>query len=303
MLDLIPGENFSPSSSVKRMWLFTPKQKKSEANITVNGFFSTHRYDRCIQAVLAIFLIEAVTLYLLYDYSNGNTFIFGIVAFAAIVDFILMLISHRNQDLICLLENKLAVESDPVEQQGLLQGKIDGNSEDEKIGMNKLRRNKIFFNFVIYLLAVVKCLAFYNFFRTVPDAPLGTFIGVCLLYFIEAYLHTKFTGYLWYTEQFKSKLKKEHNAYVSSEAGRKMYSYNEHPNGWLITSEFPLKETRQGKQTITKEPNQQNQFRLTAYGILTDNELLLLAHDQDTKEQRSKVLIEGIKYQISLHNL
>ena len=303
MIDLNPGEDFTPSSDVKSQWLHTPKQKKSEANITINGIFGTSGYDRCIWALVFVMAIESITLYLLSDYSNGNSTIISWVTFAAFVDILCATFSHSSQNMICLLENKIAIENDPFKIQGLLNGRVDGHSRDEVKGLKYFKGWQKFWFAVIILLATLKCIAFWNWFRFSEGAPLITLIGVCVLYLFEAYLHIKFIGFIFYTIIFKWKLTSQYKKYLSSEAMKKQYSYDPNPPGHLFTSDIAIKPAHQAKQSIIKEPGTDKQYRIRAFGILTDKELILLTHDQDTVEQKRIVLIEGIKYQISLLNL
>ncbi len=281
MIELNPSEKFAPSDVTRRKWLHSPKQKKKIAGITLHGLFGTHHYSRCWQALAAIIVIEAITLYQFYIVTNHSKTIIFIVIAAAISDFILAFLSHKNKDDIQIYLNEISTEDTPEAIQLI----------EKKLAPLKFFQ-KIIFGIIIFL-AVIKCLAFFAYYRQ----PNGLFIFISSLYLLEAYLHISFTGYIWYTQQFINLFKKEHDQYISSSGKQNTFSVDE-PKGVIIKTPVALKENTQGRQEIKKDEN--NIFRLLTRGILTDDEILRLSSSQENVDAQRAVIKAGIKHQLRL---
>lgn len=295
---LRPDENFAPTSGTRNQWLHTPKKQKTIAGITIYGLFETYRFDLCITALLAIIVAEAIAFGIFYsEADNINTII--IVLAAMILDFILALLSHKDQDKICLINNLITLENDVRKKQSLQNGPID--SQNPLYGIKKslkyYNRIKITYRVFIAFLAVVKIGAFAAFHEGDNGNIDGIFVFVTALYSIAAYLHIMFTGYLYYVWTFHRNVKREHDRYVSS--GGDLYSYDVNdPLSSVIETTTELNIVRQGDQEIIRDANKPNTYRLITLGILTDTELNYLVSRQDNSEQKGIVLRVGIRHQI-----
>jgi hypothetical protein len=303
---LRPDENFAPSSGVRNQWLHTPKHQKSIAGITDYGLFETYRFERCIIALIAIIVVEAIAFGIFFQevisntkVKNPNQIIFLVLALI-VVDFILALASHKDQDKICLIHNLIMVEDDPLIIQALQDGPIDRQNPIHGItkSLSFYNSTKNIFRFIIYLFAAVKIAAFAGYHNPQGGSRFdGTFWFISVLYLLAGYLHVTFTGYLYYVWTFRRNVKREHDIYVSSRGQR--FSYNRNArHERLIETPIGLILANQGDQEIRKDATNANMYRLTTLGILTDTELNYLVSCQENSDQKVILHRQGKRHQI-----
>lgn len=272
-----PNHNFEPSKQAKEAWLYTKKSTANFAGVQLPGLFQSVGYSVQMAAFIGILILEGIPTYLGYD--NGVN-ITGILA-AIFIDIMLAILSHWWHDKVCLFENELIVENNPVRKEFL------------KRQVSKYKLRGYFFYFIILMSAAFKFYIFFEVYATMDT----TSIFVLSCYLLGALLHIGYTGYFFYTSVYNYKMQKENDKFIISNGIQFGITGSlEQP---IETANVELKETSAGKHKIIKKAD--NKYYFVTYGVLLDNELAALIGVQPTVAQ-TIVAREGLKHQLLILN-
>jgi len=273
-----PNHNFEPSKQAKEAWLYTKKSSANFAGVQLPGLFDSVGYSVQMAAFIGILILEGVPTYLGYD--NGVN-ITGILA-AIFVDIALAVISHIWHSKVCVLENQLVIEENPIKKEFL------------KRKANSFKLKGYFFYFIIILSAAFK---FYIFFE-VYEVMDTTSIFVLACYLLAGILHIAYTGYFFYTSRYNAIMQKENDEFIISNGVKHGISgVLEQP---IEAENVALKETVAGRHKLVKKED--GKFYFVTYGVLLDKELAALIGVQTSALTQSIVAREGLKHQLLILN-
>jgi hypothetical protein len=145
-----PTHNFEPSKQAKEAWLYTKKSTANFAGVQLPGLFQSVGYSVQMAAFIGILILEGIPTYL--GYENGVN-ITGILA-AIFIDIMLAVLSHWWHDKVCLFENALVVENNPVKKEFL------------KRQVSKYKLRGYLFYFIILMSAAFKFYIFFEVYTT-----------------------------------------------------------------------------------------------------------------------------------------
>jgi hypothetical protein len=209
-------------------------------------------------------------------YGTQQGMFWKMVVVHIIYDIFLAIMSNAWQKRVCVLQNRLYLESNA----------FAGAALQNRIMTYKLYRN--LFNFMIGFSVLVKCFFFYNAYMKID----GVLMGMFACYLIAGLLHVYYTGYFLYTSRFNYLIWKEYDKHIVS--GGTQYIANQLT--MLINNDgINLNETIVGKQRIVKR---EQSYFLETCGILEDSELHRLIVRQASDVARTIVAREGIKVQL-----
>ncbi|HUI29364.1 MAG TPA: hypothetical protein VLX91_04030 [Candidatus Acidoferrales bacterium] len=285
MFEFNPDENFWPSQSTKRAWMYTHKTVRTFAAVPLPGLFATTTFIWRILGVIGIFILESIATYYSYWQGVNITAIIGSI----VVDFVLAVLSHLPwQQKICECKNKLVYEEDVT----------------AKKTARRLSRYKMLQRF-LYLFIV--CSAFFKFywFYSVYGIPNTTSGLIFTCYMIGAMLHCSCTGYAIFTIIFELQISKEHTAYIESEA--KEFAYDSSNPLRIDLGDREFKALEVGNHKIVMETKEraggggtEKRYWLETLGVLTDKELSEFISRQDTREQKRDLAVKGVEHQMAI---
>ncbi|HYK04048.1 MAG TPA: hypothetical protein VE974_20000 [Thermoanaerobaculia bacterium] len=279
------GEEFEPSATTKRWWLFTHKTERTVAGITLPGLFQTTHYEWQLFGFLCIFLLEGFAIW----QSHTEGVVITAILTTILLDFVLAVISHAFQAPICRLKNELVYAS----------------ADDEGRLKRQLRRRRLwqqFFYLLILISAGLKVYWFYSVYQQF-DAK-AIFIATC--YILGGILHIFCTGYAVFTAIHESKLRGEHNQYLDS--GRKNFKIKDEMTEIIPIECIPGK-TGYAQVELDDLPAATERTsngasgrvsRLRTKGILTDGDLHWLIAFQKADEQMRTLATYGVKHQMEI---
>jgi len=200
MFQLIKAQGFEPPAYVKKLWLYTRKDKvQIGSTLTLPGLFQTYNYN----VDWYLFWLVAILEFLGFMWMRIYTEIQLIFILALIgADFIFVIFKHFiSQAKICEYENKWHL--------ALYKHDNDVTENYQKIKMWKAY--KYFCTLLIFLLACLKVVLFFAGYGQFE----AMFVFIALIYLVIAVLHINVTGYVlgqwcfsWFFNRAKRKQQK-----------------------------------------------------------------------------------------------
>jgi hypothetical protein len=269
------NENFEPSSSLKKLWLYTFKDNSAiTGTINLPGLFNTGRYILYFVGFLLILALEAWAFFT--GLQEGMNFTWVIAAI--IIDFFLAFFGHRKQDIVCENRNRIFIENDT----------------NNLLKLKKKIRNAEFYKWIFWIFIIVSAIV-KIYFVNETGADFDILLPVCIAYIFAAVLHCLVTGYFFYSSVFKIRWWMQHNKY-SDNSGINSHSMDV-PVKFLIGKE--LLETAIEKKHEIKLLDDGNFYFLTK-GLLTDGELNTLIIRQTFPEQKVIIAKKGVELQLQM---